>query len=74
MQLAIFGTPIKGSAMSDTTKVVKEKAKLDVSEETLLKAWELMCTAKSMSELYNEKIQLPQNMCMPPVAGMKPRN
>lgn len=58
MQLAIFGTPIKGSAMSDTTKVVKEKAKLDVSEETLLKAWELMCTAKSMSELYNEKIQL----------------
>lgn len=47
--------------MSDTTKeakATKEKASLPVDKKTLLKAWELMCTAKRMSEIYNENIQL----------------
>jgi len=42
--------------MSDTAKV--EKVKLPLEKKTLLKAWELMCTAKRMSNLYNENIQL----------------
>ena len=42
--------------MSETTKEVK--AKLPVEKEILLKAWELMSTAKRMSDLYNENIQL----------------
>jgi len=32
--------------------------KLPLDKETLLEAWELMCTAKRMSNLYNENIQL----------------
>jgi len=31
---------------------------LPLEKKTLLKAWELMCTAKRMSNLYNENIQL----------------
>jgi len=42
--------------MSDTAKV--EKVKLPLEKNTLLKAWELMCTAKRMSNLYNENIEL----------------
>lgn len=42
--------------MSDTAKV--EKVKLPLEKKTLLKAWELMCTAKRMSNLYNENIEL----------------
>lgn len=42
--------------MSETTKEVKTK--LPVDEATLLKAWEMMCTAKRMSDLYNENIQI----------------
>ena len=42
--------------MSD--KVKEEKVKLPLDKETLLEAWELMCTAKRMSNLYNENIQL----------------
>jgi 2-oxoisovalerate dehydrogenase E1 component len=44
--------------MSDTAKentVQKENA---IDKSTLLKAWELMCTAKRMSETYNDNIQL----------------
>lgn len=44
--------------MSDTAKTEKPKTKGNVEKETLLKAWELMCTAKRMSEIYNENIQL----------------
>ncbi len=43
------------SLMSET---VKPSATDNVDKETLLKAWELMCTAKCMSETYNENIQL----------------
>lgn len=42
--------------MSETTK--EAKTKLPVDKDTLLKAWELMSTAKRMSELYNENIQM----------------
>lgn len=41
--------------MSDTKEA---KTKLPVEKKTLLQAWELMCTAKRMSELYNENIQM----------------
>ncbi len=44
--------------MSDTVKATAEKIKLPAPKDTLLKAWELMCTAKCMSETYNENIQL----------------
>lgn len=43
--------------MSETVKP-KKSAKSQIDREVLLKAWELMCTAKHMSELYNENIQL----------------
>jgi 2-oxoisovalerate dehydrogenase E1 component len=43
--------------MSESTKEVKKNA-LPVEEATLLKAWRLMSTAKRMSNLYNENIQL----------------
>lgn len=46
--------------MSETTKEAKapkEKQQLPVDKKTLLKAWELMSTAKRMSEIYNENIQ-----------------
>ncbi len=42
--------------MSETTK--EAKTKLPADKDTLLKAWELMNTAKRMSELYNENIQM----------------
>jgi len=42
--------------MSDTLK--EDKMTLPLDKKTLLKAWELMCTAKRMSNLYNENIQL----------------
>ncbi|NQV53355.1 MAG: tungsten formylmethanofuran dehydrogenase [Flavobacteriales bacterium] len=42
--------------MRETTKEVKTK--LPVEKKTLLRAWELMSTAKRMSDLYNENIQL----------------
>jgi len=42
--------------MSETTK--EAKTKLPADKDTLLKAWELMSTAKRMSELYNENIQM----------------
>ena len=45
-------------AMSETTKVAKKKEHLPLDKKTLLKAWELMCTAKHMSDLYNQNIQL----------------
>ncbi len=38
------------------TKTAKPKSAID--KQTLLDAWKLMCTAKRMSELYNENIQL----------------
>ena len=44
--------------MSETVKPAKPSATDNVDKETLLKAWELMCTAKCMSETYNENIQL----------------
>ena len=44
--------------MSETTKEAKAKEALPVDKKTLLKAWELMCTAKRMSEVYNENIQM----------------
>ena len=44
--------------MSETAKEAKEKTKLPVDKKTLLKAWELMSTAKRMSEIYNENIQM----------------
>lgn len=43
--------------MSDT-KAAKKKKETQVTKETLLQAWELMCTAKRMSNLYNENIQI----------------
>ena len=46
------------SLMSETVKPAKPSATDNVDKETLLKAWELMCTAKCMSETYNENIQL----------------
>ncbi|MDB4105065.1 thiamine pyrophosphate-dependent enzyme [Salibacteraceae bacterium] len=42
--------------MSD--KVKEDKVRLPLDKKTLLKAWELMCTAKRMSNLYNENIQI----------------
>ena len=44
--------------MSDTAKVEKVKQALPIKKDILLKAWELMCTAKHMSDVYNENIQL----------------
>ena len=35
-----------------STPIAMEKSAL--SQETLLKAWELMCTAKAMTEIYEE--------------------
>ena len=43
--------------MSEKAKVQKEIA-LPIEKDILLKAWELMSTAKRMSETYNENIQL----------------
>jgi 2-oxoisovalerate dehydrogenase E1 component len=44
--------------MRETTKDVEAKEIFPIEKKTLLKAWELMCTAKHMSELYNKHIQL----------------
>lgn len=44
--------------MSEQIKEAAPKQKLPVEKKTLLKAWELMCTAKRMSDIYNENIQL----------------
>mgnify|MGYP000589394309 CR=1 FL=1 len=43
--------------MSETVKATKKQS-MKADKETLLKAWELMCTAKHMSDTYNKNIQL----------------
>lgn len=51
--------PFNFQEMSDTAQAsAKKKKDLPASKETLLKAWELLCTAKCMSETYNKNIQL----------------
>ncbi|MBT3647501.1 MAG: tungsten formylmethanofuran dehydrogenase [Flavobacteriales bacterium] len=42
--------------MGETTKAAQKQTQ--VTKETLLQAWELMCTAKRMSNLYNENLQV----------------
>lgn len=44
--------------MSEIAKTADKTKDQKIDRKELLKAWELMCTAKSMSDLYNEKIQL----------------
>jgi 2-oxoisovalerate dehydrogenase E1 component len=44
--------------MSEIAKTADKTKDQKIDGKELLKAWELMCTAKSMSDLYNEKIQL----------------
>ncbi len=44
--------------MGETTKAAQKQKETQVTKETLLQAWELMCTAKRMSNLYNENLQV----------------
>ena len=47
----------ESEAMSEASAMEAKKTKR-VDNEILIKAWRLMCTAKRMSETYNENIQL----------------
>ena len=55
---AIFDALFEKAYMSNPAKEMKVKSELPLDKKTLLKAWELMCTAKRMSNLFNEHIQL----------------
>ena len=52
----------RNSGLSDSTKMITEtsgiKLKKDIEDKTLERAYELMCTARAMSDLFEEKSQI----------------
>ncbi len=56
------------------TEAKSKKTKAKTSRETLLEAFKLMCTAKTLAEKYEANKEVTSNMCMRRHVGTKQFN